>query len=215
MPDLAIPIAFPEYKAHSDEINKDVPSGHAGILFVDARSGITNYYEYGRYDPARRGLVQSKHIANAVRSGGTVTVHSLKKAFKDISHHAGHGGRLRAAWIEVADGGFDNMRTFCLSGVQANQNPQRKAYDEVSNNCCTFARAVADAGGAAIPFAVPLAYQAAAALSVPIWGNILFLVSASPIPNPFLTQLLTIYPGLEFKPPNTWTSAGLRPLEVN
>jgi hypothetical protein len=38
--DLAIPMAFPDYKARSNEVNAGVPSGHAGILFADGATGM-------------------------------------------------------------------------------------------------------------------------------------------------------------------------------
>jgi hypothetical protein len=214
--DLAIPIAYPDFKAHSDEINRDVPSGHAGILFVDGQHRTTNYYEYGRYDPPRnQGLVRKQVIPDAAPAGGRITVRSLKPAFKRLSQLSGHNGRLLAAWIEVDDGGFEKMRTFCIKRMQANSDPSRDGYDITSNNCCTFARDAADESSATMPLKIPLGYIFGSFLLFPPVGGALNTVTASPIPTNFLLQLLQFYPGLEFKPPDTWISKGmLRSLDV-
>ena len=100
--DLAIPVVFPDFKAHSDEINSDVPSGHAGMLIVNGANGVTAYYEYGRYDPpANFGLVRLQPVPNAA-SGAGLTVRALKPVFRRLSAVSGHAGRLRAAWISSA-----------------------------------------------------------------------------------------------------------------
>ena len=109
--DVVTPIAFPDYKAHSDEIGSDVPSGHAGVMFASAATGMTLYYEYGRYDPpANIGLVEKRTIPNV--AAGTLTVGKLKPVFRKLSQTSGHGGRLRAAWIELPAGSFERMKVF-------------------------------------------------------------------------------------------------------
>jgi len=71
MKDILIPIVFPEYKITVEIPRQEVdllpwinfdnftlPTfsqrisnlGHAGILIVNGTSGLTKYYEYGRYD---------------------------------------------------------------------------------------------------------------------------------------------------------------------
>lgn len=215
MSDLAIPIAYPDFHAHSDEINRDVPSGHAGILFVDGSHGTTNYYEYGRYDPPKnQGLVRKQVIPNAAISGASITVRSLKPVFRRLSQLSGHKGHLLAAWIELEDGRFEKMKTYSMSRMHTNLDQTREGYDITNNNCCTFARDVADAGGAFMPLKVSLGALGGAMLVFPIVGAALNLVSASPIPNNFLGQLLTFYPGLEFTPLDKWSSVGLRSLDM-
>lgn len=82
--DLAVPIAYPDFKARSDEIQSDVPSGHAGILFASGGTGTTLYFEYGRYDPPQNlGLVRRVPIPNV--APGRLTVASLKPAFRRLS----------------------------------------------------------------------------------------------------------------------------------
>lgn len=214
--DLAIPMAFPDYKARSDEINSDVPSGHAGILFADGATGMTLYYEYGRYDPpANKGLVRNQTIANAGKGG--LSVAALKPAFRRLSQVSGHNGRLRAAWIEVEAGGFGRMKEYATRRMQANRDAAREAYSITTNNCCTFAYDVADAGGAQV--GLPLGFwgvvssMTIAPKIAELFGSVA-ITAASPIPNAFIDHLLKAYPGVEYQPKDSWTSIGNDPLAM-
>ena len=61
----AIYIAFPDYKISA--FGKQWSNlGHAGILLIDNKTGITKYYEYGRYDKAEIGEVRQRTISNVV-----------------------------------------------------------------------------------------------------------------------------------------------------
>ncbi len=77
MKDLLIPIVFPDYiiTVETRPITVKIPDylpyidilpnevrvphtknklsdlGHAGVLFINGKTGVTKYYEYGRYDP--------------------------------------------------------------------------------------------------------------------------------------------------------------------
>jgi len=214
--DLAIPIAFPDFMARSDEIQQDVPSGHAGILFASGATGTTMYFEYGRYDPPGNiGLVRRQTIPNSAARG--LSVRALKPALRRLSQASGHGGRLRAAWIEVPDGGFARMKTFAEQRMQMNNNPGRTHYSIASNNCCTFARDVAEAGGAAVGLAPGWAVVLQGTIfphALRAFGS-LALTMSSPIPNAFLTQLLAAHPGVEFQQKDTWTSVGSGDLATN
>src|SRR5262245_30530932 len=119
--DLVVSIAFPDFMARSDEIQQNVPSGHAGVFFASAATGMTLYFEYGRYDPpANIGLVRKQPIPN-IRAGG-FSVPVLKPIFRRLSQASGHGGRLRAAWIEITAGGFERMKIFAEQRMSMNQN---------------------------------------------------------------------------------------------
>jgi hypothetical protein len=80
MKDLIIPIVFPEYRISVttprvqvdvfpwvDFDNFTIPStkqrlsnlGHAGVLLVNGKTGVTKCYEYGRYDPPEyKGVIR-------------------------------------------------------------------------------------------------------------------------------------------------------------
>ena len=51
-------IAFPDYKI-STPIGKIGNLGHAGVLLIDNKTGVTKYYEYGRYDKEGKGIVRT------------------------------------------------------------------------------------------------------------------------------------------------------------
>lgn len=209
--DVAVPVAFPDFKAHSDEINRGIPSGHAGILFIDGSHGTTNYYEYGRYDPpANKGIVRKVVVPDVKLFGGVPTRHSFETVLSVLSKKSGHDGRVLVAYMRVKDGGFEKMKSYCIRKLHDNKNPKREPYSLVDNNCCTFARDVAAAGGALPP-------GTASRLRRGYFGTMVDFAdpfTISPIPRNFLHQLLFDFPGLEFEPPSTYRSVGLRSLEL-
>ena len=214
--DLAIPIAFPDFMAQSDEINRKVPSGHAGIMIVNS-SGTTAYYEYGRYDPPKNhGLVRKQTVPNATAGAG-LTVKALKPAFAHLSTVSGHGGRLRAAWIELEGGAYAKMQSFAEQLLARNKDPKRMPYEIESNNCCTFARNVAAAGGASVGLpsgVLPFLLQGTIFPHIAEAAGTLKMTMSSPIPNAFMNQLQMAFPGLLYSPKDRWSSEGRGTLEI-
>lgn len=51
--------------------------GHAGVFFINGKTGLTKYFEYGRYDPAGLGKVQKHSIPDALIRDGQVAHESL------------------------------------------------------------------------------------------------------------------------------------------
>ena len=95
----AIYIVFPDYKISAfGEKWEDL--GHAGVLLIDNKSGVTKYYEYGRYDREGKGYTRNIQISN-VKMGedGKPTNESLNKVLRQISKKAGQGGRIEGAYI--------------------------------------------------------------------------------------------------------------------
>lgn len=105
MQDIVIPIVFPDYKIsvnipkrefdlfpYVEFDNFSTPSytenfsnlGHAGILFINGKSGLTKYFEYGRYDhPAYLGVVQKiRNLPDAIILADSLDYVSLKKVLK-------------------------------------------------------------------------------------------------------------------------------------
>ena len=93
-------IAFPDYKI-STPIGKIGNLGHAGVLLIDNKTGVTKYYEYGRYDKEGKGIVRTFAVPD-VKMGQDKkpTLESLNKTLSIISEQAGHAGRIEGAYIE-------------------------------------------------------------------------------------------------------------------
>ena len=130
-------IAFPNYKI-STPIGRISGLGHAGVLLINNESGLTKYYEYGRYDSENKGIVRTFEIPNVViDKNGNPTPESLTKTLKSISEKAGHGGRIEGAYIKSDK--FKEMNDYAIKKMNENANPDRKEYSLLNNNCGTFA----------------------------------------------------------------------------
>ncbi len=132
----AIYIAFPKYRANG------IPfTGHAGVLLIDNKTGVTKYYEYGRYDKENKGLVRTVAISNVViGKDGKPTSESLNKVMKQLSNKSGHGGDIEGAYV-ISDK-FKEMNDYAKSKMAENSDPNRKEYSITGNNCATFAEDV-------------------------------------------------------------------------
>lgn len=136
----AILITYPDYKI-SALGTKWSNLGHAGVLLIDNKTGVTKYYEYGRYDAEGKGLVRTVKISNVkIGKDGKPTVESLNKVLGQLSKKTGQGGKIRGAYI-ISDQN-DKMKTYADSKLAENNDPDRKEYGLNSNNCGTFARDV-------------------------------------------------------------------------
>jgi RHS repeat-associated protein len=133
----AILIVFPDYKI-STPVGKVGGLGHAGVLLIDNKTGVTKYYEYGRYDSENKGIVRKVTISNVViGKDGKPTTESLNKVLGQISKKSGQGGKIDGAYI-VSDE-FDKMNDYAKSKLKENSDPDREEYSLSSNNCGTFA----------------------------------------------------------------------------
>jgi len=176
MPDIAIPIVFPDYMIAvntpattfdipdiipgfdilPDEVtipgtNNKVPElGHAGILFINSKTGTTKYYEYGRYRSStgnvRKMPVRDVKIDNA----GHPTHVTLAFTLSQIAAKSGQNGRILGAYIEVP-GYYQAMLDYASKRMKDNANPNRKPYDLLSNSCNHFMQGVLDAANVATP----------------------------------------------------------------
>ena len=130
-------IAFPDYKI-STPIGGIGGLGHAGVLLINNESGLTKYYEYGRYDSENKGIVRSFKVPNVVvDKNGTPTAESLNVTLQSVSEQAGHGGRIEGAYVKSDK--FDEMNNYAKEKMSENSNPDRKEYSLLKNNCGTFA----------------------------------------------------------------------------
>ena len=152
----AIPVIFPDYRP---ALPKDWPIGggtrpaafgHAGIIIYDAKTGLTKYYEYGRYNNLEGecgcGAVRNLKIPDLIiGEDGKPTPESLEKLLKHISKASGHGGSV--AGVHVPNANFNDMNKYAQQRIKDNSDPDRKPYSILSNNCGHFMYDVLEAGG--------------------------------------------------------------------
>ena len=129
MPDIAIPIAFPDYliavntpKARikipdlipgfdllSDtieipEIKNKLPElGHAGILFINGKLGTTKYYEYGRYASSVGNTRKLSLRDVKIMSDGHPSKATLLYILSQISAASGQNGRIRGRMLKFPE----------------------------------------------------------------------------------------------------------------
>ena len=133
----AVLVVFPDYKI-STPIGKMGNLGHAGVLLINNKTGLTKYYEYGRYDKEGKGEVRNIKISNVkIDKNGKPTTESLNKVMGELSKKAGQNGRIDGSYIESDK--FENMDKYATIKENENSNPSRKTYSLTGNNCGTFA----------------------------------------------------------------------------
>lgn len=207
--DIVIPIVFPDYligAGKTPKIEVDVPDllplfdifpdqiripsknlklpelGHAGVLFINGRSGATRYFEYGRYDRAKLGLAHRKDTPPVkIGKDNKPTHDSFKRVLARISKLAGNGGRIEGAYIEVADGKFISMLQYANKRVMQNRMKNRKPYDIATNSCMHFSKEVVESAGVQMPWIL------------------------DPRPNSFIAEVQSNYPKIKFVPQGVFT----------
>ena len=179
-PRLRVPDLLPGFDIFPDMVripatSQRVPElGHAGVMFIDGRSGLTKYYEYGRYDRAELGLTRRVPVPD-VRMGfdGHPTKVTLGGSLTKVSIEAGHGGRISGAYIPVP-GKFPAMLAYAQRRIRENGNRNREPYSILKNSCIHFTKAVLEA----------------AAVDTP--------VMIDPRPNSYIEELRDEFPKLDF-----------------
>ncbi|MFN7925617.1 MAG: hypothetical protein U0Q16_36290 [Bryobacteraceae bacterium] len=207
MPDVAIPLVFPDYLIavvdHDVKVNlPSLPSipgmpplpksvtiphkvpylGHAGVLFINGKTGVTKYYEYGRYDPGQVGIVRKQTVPDVKISGGKPTKASLTATLQRVSSLSGQRGRIEGVYLELPDGAFDKMLKYADGRLAKNSDPKRDPYQLFTNSCVHFAVETARAGGADLPVVIP------------------------PNPSGYIKVAQEFNPDLSYSPPSTTTA---------
>ncbi len=118
-----------------------LPLGHWAVIAVNADSGETKYYEYGRYDKDNFGLARNKRVPDLVMKDGKPTEKSLQNLYKYISEHYGQGKSVDATYYDDAD--FNKVVDFATDRMN---DKNRAPYDKWSNNCKTFSKDAVEAG---------------------------------------------------------------------
>jgi len=199
MKDIVIPIVFPDYRIsvdvqygfdlfpNVDFDNFTTPRfkgafsnlGHAGILFINGKSGTTKYYEYGRYDhPVYLGAVRKiKNLPDVTIESGNLDYVSLKKTLQKISKESGKSGRIQGVFIEV-ENKFDAMLKYAQRRKNKNAFAKRKPYDLFSNSCIHFVKDLTKIAGVDTPWMV------------------------DPRPNSYIGEFRDDYPDLDYNMKN-------------
>lgn len=138
---LALLVVYPDYPVNTDTFyGYTTQVGHAGVLLIK-KDGLTKYYEFGRYDAAKKGEVRKVTIPDVTMSGGKPTESSLKAVLKELSSKSGRNGRIRAALFLNMD--FDAMNDLALKRMSGSGLDQ---YSASSFNCGHFAEQIVLAG---------------------------------------------------------------------
>ena len=141
-PEIKIPFIRKNIK--SRKINTNTV-GHAGILLIDNKSGLTKYYEYGRYktNDGTSGKVRNITVPNVkIGKDGKPTNESLNNVLKTLSGEAGKNGRIVGAYVISSE--FDKMNSYAINKLNESNignpsyNKEREPYSIWNNNCGTF-----------------------------------------------------------------------------
>jgi RHS repeat-associated protein len=137
----AILIAFPDYKL----LGWLTGPGHAGVLLIDNKTGVTQYYEYGRWDTEQKGMVRTISTPNVILDkNGKPELESLNKVLSVISKKSGQNGKIEGAYV-VSDK-FEEMKSYAEYKLNESDDPNRLPYSLVyGNQCATFAEACVNA----------------------------------------------------------------------
>ncbi|MDM8348557.1 hypothetical protein P8H27_06555 [Pseudomonas sp. sp1636] len=168
--DFVIPMVFPDYLIHIDGYEAEIfgrkitiPAqkapylGHAGVLVVNGKTGLTKYYEYGRYGP--NGKTRSGLIPDVTLKGGMITESSLKKTLRAVSNKHGQSGRV--AGVVLRGQVFDQALAWLKAKEAENSDPKRQAYDLGDHNCMTFVADLVDHIELDSPFRPPVVIPSA------------------------------------------------------
>ena len=117
-------------------------------------SGLTKYYEYGRYDyPEKKGVVRRVPVPDAKVSSNGVELKSLIPALKKVCQVAGKGTRIEGVFLEAL-GVFESLNKRAMMQKSQNSNPKRRVYDLTSNSCIHFVKNLVEAAGKDTPWMI-------------------------------------------------------------
>ncbi|XKM12796.1 hypothetical protein RCS94_07130 [Orbaceae bacterium ac157xtp] len=142
--DYLFPMVFPDYLVDTgiSELPR-LPLGHAGILIVNGKTGETKYYEYGRYDSKKLGLVRKQTILNLKIRNSLIDKKIFKKVLKSISSQAGKSGNIEGVILRKSNI-YNQALKWLEDKMKENNNSSREPYSIVDNNCVTFVDTLAE-----------------------------------------------------------------------
>lgn len=117
-----------------------LPLGHSAVIGINATTGATAYYEFGRYYGNDNGIVRRCTIPDvALGSNGQPTQASLQNLYDYISKNYGKGHTVDPKYR--ADTDYEKVSEYAKD-FSKNHSP----YGPLSNNCKTFANDASQAG---------------------------------------------------------------------
>ena len=144
--DFVIPVVFPDYKIHVEALgisHKFSDLGHAGVLIVNGKTGLTKYGEYGRYEGAGPpGIVRLRPVPNVTIKGGAITESSLKKTLRSMS--SAYGQSSNVSGVVLRGAAFSQAEAWLKNKEKDNDNMNREPYSIRSHNCMTFVADLVD-----------------------------------------------------------------------
>jgi len=118
------------------EFGFTLPLGHAGVLAIDAGTGLTKYFEYGRY-ASNFGQVEQRTIPNVtIGADGRPTSDSVTHLYSYLSKHFGKRRPVRATYYRIAN--YHLIVQFALGRMY---DKHRRAYSWNPldpNDCWSF-----------------------------------------------------------------------------
>ncbi|MEL7183008.1 MAG: hypothetical protein AAFY65_03755 [Pseudomonadota bacterium] len=125
--------------------------GHAGIAFINGRTGGVRYAEYGRYDRAGFGLVRYvpdfEDLTITFTETGNPDGPSMRALGNLLVRTNGGPYAVEGVWIKLQNGAFGRMFGFVNRRIEAIAARSATQYDVASNHCFTFALQVARSAG--------------------------------------------------------------------
>lgn len=144
-PDTSPPLQITQ---RTDDYVKVTGLGHAGVVYINGETGVTKYYEYGRYN-GNYGLVRKVSMPNVqMEDHCNPSSASLNALASALTRTNGGPYGFEGAFIKLPDGAFERMDAFVQQRLREVNARTAPAYDINSNHCFTFAVEVAQAGGA-------------------------------------------------------------------
>lgn len=156
--DFLIPIVFPEYEIQVDSETIEVfgykvstPSGkvpylgHAGVILINGDTGLTRYYEFGRYpnpDSDIPGNVRKVPANDVVIKNGLITETSFKVMLRKVSKISGQKGAISG--VVLRGSFFKKADDWLKLKLKQNNNTDKEKYDLYTHNCMTFVIDLAD-----------------------------------------------------------------------
>jgi RHS repeat-associated protein len=152
----AVEIEYEGYEVDTETSLGKLPLGHSGILLINEKTGLTRYYEFGRYKPrvsegpgkklvgiklpGKEGNIRKVDVPNVViGEDGKPTKESLNKVYDHLSKVAGQGKPLDTDYHDDVD--FDKADAFVN---ELANDPDRPRYSLSLNNCDDFGEDVVD-----------------------------------------------------------------------
>ena len=133
-------IDYPDYRVNTGY--GTYPLGHGAVVAVNSQTGMTKYYEYGRYNENSLGEVRNPRVPNLIMDNGVPTKASMDNLLQYLSKNMGHNGRVSATYYSKADAG--KIIAFAEHRMH---DPNRASYGILTNNCKTFGHDAIMAGG--------------------------------------------------------------------